>query len=390
MNVCIFVPSRPGAKSAPESDDGSITIALSGPAQRLAAEHRTRPSNDNQTIKNWRHERHLNQAYFCRQTIRSTGSSLHAKSTARKRNSFMTGKAKATFWNQLSGELYNNLLTNTLDRFREPGGTNNRFAVWDPFEKSMRYYRILLYSAALQEKEEFFKSYQKIRKSDLGRPVSVHVKGIDVNFDYLFSVQEYLFASEVLNRKDIRHVVEIGTGFGRTSHTFLELAPSIERYTIIDFPEILKLCHTYLQAVCPDLLHKVEFIDKDMQDIWGALQPDFVVTIDCFQEVPPNAIRNYMDNLIRNANYFYCKAMTGKYDPASVGLDNVRKEALDEVYSLGLYREVVDHFDEEGLAVGRRNFANAYLPGPDWEVVKEAPSCPFHFYQHVLYRRIEV
>jgi hypothetical protein len=39
----------------------------------MAAEHRTRLTNDNRTIKNWRHDQHLNQAYFCRKTVRSPG-----------------------------------------------------------------------------------------------------------------------------------------------------------------------------------------------------------------------------------------------------------------------------------------------------------------------------
>jgi type I restriction enzyme M protein len=67
------MPLRPEAKPAPGSEDGSITITLSGPTRRSAAQHRTRLTNENRTIKNWRHDQHLNQAYFCRKTVRSPG-----------------------------------------------------------------------------------------------------------------------------------------------------------------------------------------------------------------------------------------------------------------------------------------------------------------------------
>jgi hypothetical protein len=49
----------------------------------MAAEHRTRLTNDNRTIKNWRHDQHLNQAYFCRKTVRSPGTTSISQSKDR-------------------------------------------------------------------------------------------------------------------------------------------------------------------------------------------------------------------------------------------------------------------------------------------------------------------
>lgn len=67
------MPSRPEVKHAPESGGGSTAITLTAHIRRSAAEHRTRHTNENRKTKNWRHDQNLNQAYFCRQTVRSPG-----------------------------------------------------------------------------------------------------------------------------------------------------------------------------------------------------------------------------------------------------------------------------------------------------------------------------
>jgi putative sugar O-methyltransferase len=103
--------------------------------------------------------------------------------------------------------------------------------------------------------------------------------------------------------KGIRHVIELGAGFGRTAHVLLSVYPFIERYQIVDLPETLALSRVYLLKVLPDaLIDKVEFVDaaavEDFQ--WrsnGNSTPDLAIQIDGLQEMEKSTIDFYYRNI---------------------------------------------------------------------------------------------
>ena len=55
--------------------------------------------------------------------------------------------------------------------FRRPGGANNRLAAWDPFDKTMRYFKFLLYTAAERQPERSLRFIARSGRWILGSPL---------------------------------------------------------------------------------------------------------------------------------------------------------------------------------------------------------------------------
>jgi hypothetical protein len=300
----------------------------------------------------------------------------------------------SNLWSNITSTLFSNIDDDFVNSFRIPGGVNARLAAWDPYDKSMRYYKFLLYNTACGKTFEFFETYKKIKDVNVGQPVSVNIGGCDINIDHLFAVEEALFIRGAL-KSEIKSVIEIGAGFGRTCQTLLSIEPSIQSYTIIDLPEVLNLSKLYLKKAMPELIDKVEFIDC-RSGLFKERTADLAINIDSFQEMMPAVIDGYMMDVISNCHLFYCKNPTGKYSPDTVGLQNINPEQLTDVYALGYCREVFDLFDEKALGMAAQNYLAAYLPPPpkkhaarggQWRLVADEAMVMFPYLHHALYRR---
>ena len=288
--------------------------------------------------------------------------------------------------------MFSNIDDDFVNSFRTPGGANARLAAWDPYDESMRYYKFLLYNTARSKSSEFFEAYRKIENVNIGKPVSVNIGGCDINIDHLFAVEEALFIRSALGG-DIKSVVEIGAGFGRTCQTLLSIDPSIEVYTIIDLPEVLNLSKLYLKKTIPELIYKVQFIDCK-SGVPKGMAADLAINIDSFQEMTPVTIDGYMKNVISACKAFYCKNPTVKYLPSTVGLHNINQEQLADVYALGYCRKIFDLFNENALNRAAQDYLIAYLPplemsdgGGQWRLVADEAMVMFPYLHHALYRR---
>ena len=155
----------------------------------------------------------------------------------------------SNLWTNITSTQFQNIDDDFVNQFRIPGGPNARLAAWDPYDKSMRYYKFLLYNSARGKNLEFFKAYKKIKNVNVGQPPSVNVGGCNINIDHLFAVEEALFIRGALY-SEIKSVVEIGAGFGRTCQALLGIEPAIQIYTIIDLPEIHHRGFT-VKDICP-------------------------------------------------------------------------------------------------------------------------------------------
>ncbi len=290
-------------------------------------------------------------------------------------------------WTELSNSLFQSIDPSALDDFRAPGGINRRLAAWDPQDRSLRYYKFLLFRVARQKSPAFYDLYRRLGPVDVGRPVSVSVEGCAINIDHLFAVEEFEFLSRATDIGTLRTVLEIGAGFGRTAQALLMLTPAIERYVIIDLPEVLRLSRLYLKHILPPkVFAKLSFVNA-LDGIVDVVTPDLVINIDSFQEMPPETIAQYMRAPIAGARAFYCKNPIGKYDPASVGIEVRDPAALADVFSLGRCTDVIDIFDEAALTGARQRYVDAYRPGANWDAVAESPMEMFPYLHHVLYRR---
>lgn len=288
-------------------------------------------------------------------------------------------------WNSLSGSLFANVDDAFIAEFRRPGGANNRLAAWDPFDRTMRYFMFLLFNACKRQPDLFFDHYKALGNTSIGNPVTVRVRGLDINIDHLFSIEEFMFVDRAVEMSEIKTVVEIGAGFGRTCHAFMALAPSIERYMIVDLPNVLELSRRVLQRVLPNEFSRITFIDATNVSGWKGLESDLAMNIDSFQEMPPATIDAYCDGIIRNAGYVYIKNPIGKYSPESIGITADGRTKFHDVFSLGYCRDIVEIFDDACLAAARKKYLDAYRPAPTWRTVASEPLDMFPYLHHVLY-----
>jgi putative sugar O-methyltransferase len=293
----------------------------------------------------------------------------------------------SNLWKSLCAEQFANTDDAFLETFRRPGGANNRLAAWDPLDKTSRYFKFLLYAAAERQPARFFELYRALGNVELGQPVDVKLRSCAINIDYFLSIDEFLFLESAVDVQSVRSIVEIGAGFGRTCHTFLALcnAGQLKQYTIIDLPQILALSRRALAKLVPQHFSKVRFIDATDESSWKGLTADLAINIDSFQEMPPSTIGSYMKRVISNCGRFYVKNPIAKYDPQAIGLDDVDREKLQDVLSLGYCREVVDIFDDAALARTRPAYLEAYRPAAGWRLVADRPAEMFPYYHHAIY-----
>jgi hypothetical protein len=291
-------------------------------------------------------------------------------------------------WKSLCEETFAGVDDAFLEGFRRPGGPNNRLAAWDPLDKSMRYFKFLLYAAAKRQPERFFSLYRALGNVDLGQPIAVSLHSCAINIDYLLSVDEFLFVETAPDFQSVQSIVEIGAGFGRTCHTFLALsAPGqVQQYTIVDLPEILELSRRALAKLIPEHFGKVRFVDATKESDWRGIAADLAINIDSFQEMPPATIDAYMKHLVSGCRLFYVKNPIAKYDPDSIGIRAGSSKKMQDVLSLGYCRNVIDIFNDAALASARATYLEAYRPAA-WQLVGDRALEIFPYYHHALYRR---
>lgn len=295
-------------------------------------------------------------------------------------------------WQKLTEEEFLRVDDEFLGTFRAPG-SKNRFVAWDPFERSSRYFKFLLFTTAQQQSPRFFEAYRKLQHRELGRPLTVRCGGCDIDADYLAAVEEWEFLLDARALDGTRTIVEIGAGFGRTCHTLVTLCPEIEEYIIVDLEPMLRLSRAYLQRVVPGA--NIRFISNDDVKALETLSPDLAINIDSFQEMPPAIITFYMTQVVQRAARFYCKNPVGKYSPGAVGRPDLSAAQLMDVFHLGYRQDVVDIFNDEELSAARAAFLTAYCPPParcgsteePYSVARSKIMDLFPYFLHVLYTR---
>jgi putative sugar O-methyltransferase len=295
----------------------------------------------------------------------------------------------STLWKSLCAGQFAKADDEFLEIFRRPGGANNRLAAWDPADKTTRYFKFMLYTAAERQPERFFTLYRSLGKVDIGQPVAVTLRSCKINIDYFLALDEFLFLESSADLRSIRTVIEIGAGFGRTCHTLFALcaAEQLDHYTIIDLPQVLELSRRALAKLIPQHYDRVRFIDATDERNWHDVSADLIINIDSFQEMPPATIDSYMERLISNCRIFYSKNPIAKYDPKNVGLEAPDLHRLQDVLSLGYCRDVIDIFDDAALEKARPVYIDAYRPASSWQLVADRPMDLFPYYHHSLYRR---
>jgi hypothetical protein len=200
----------------------------------------------------------------------------------------------------------------------------------------------------------------------------------------MLSVEEVLFIEREL--AGFASVCEIGAGFGRTCHAVMCTQPKLSRYTIIDLPECLSLSRRYLKRVLPpEAYRKLVFLTAEQAA--EAPAHDLFININSMAEMDREVVQNYFQLIDRNARWFYTKNTVGKYSPESVGIVDGNQAEIKSAMATGVLTEVVDIFDDAALREARLRYESRMRPSESWKLVRSAPSLPWMYYQHALYRR---
>lgn len=168
---------------------------------------------------------------------------------------------------------------------------------------------------------------QRLSEPREGNPPEVMRDGRLISQDLANSVLEYeAILHPGLDRREVRTILELGPGYGRTAYVFLTLQPRC-RYILVDIPPALYVAQRYLSAVFKDrtVFPFRSFDDyEDIRDEFQAadiifLTPnqlellpdksiDLFVNISSFHEMRMDQIRYYFSEIDRlTRRYFYLK-----------------------------------------------------------------------------------
>lgn len=159
-----------------------------------------------------------------------------------------------------------------------------------------------------------------------GNPPSVKLNGRNISQDLANSVLEfYSVAKGLPDIKQIKTIIEIGGGYGRTAYVFLRMLPEVG-YLMVDIPPALYIAERYLAGQFPDRKifpyrpftnfadvaaefkeSNLAFIMPDQLALLPDNMTDLFLAIDCLHEMRPEQIQNYFTMIDRLSSYLYQK-----------------------------------------------------------------------------------
>jgi len=160
-----------------------------------------------------------------------------------------------------------------------------------------------------------------------GNPLDVKRNGKLISQDLANSLIEYkAILHPDLDRREVRTILELGPGYGRTAHVFLTLQPGC-RYILVDIPPALFVAQRYLTAIFPermifgfrpfeeyaDIQEEFEnadilFLTPNQMELLPNKSVDLFINISSLHEMRMDQIRYYFGEIERlTAKYFYFK-----------------------------------------------------------------------------------
>ncbi|MFC6881618.1 MULTISPECIES: putative sugar O-methyltransferase [Actinomadura] len=267
------------------------------------------------------------------------------------------------------------------------GRPNHKIAIWNPEANGIRYLKTLVYNLASGLGPAEWEKLRRIRNREVGDPFTVTYDGESVCLDYLQAVLELGFVEKGLDLAGAA-VLEIGAGYGRTCHTLLS-NHDLASYHIVDLPNTLGLCRSYLRAVLDEeRFDRITFVTVDeVEDALGARRFDLAVNINSFTEMPPGTVRDYLALIDRRCDAFYVKNPVGKYMDKSLDGHTQGDEVVRMAMETGPLRKVVDINDSRAVEAAVPDFIEAYRPGGAWTCAADGWPVPWTYFWQALYRR---
>jgi putative sugar O-methyltransferase len=166
-----------------------------------------------------------------------------------------------------------------------------------------------------------------LEEPDEGNPPSLYWGGRKISQDLANSILEFSsIVGSGVNVAEIRTVMELGAGYGRTGYVFERLLPSI-KYVVVDIPPALYISQRYLSSQFPEKRvfpfrpfenyaeikeeyerAQIAFLLPQQLDALPAASVDLFVNISSFHEMRPEQIRYYFRHVQRlTRGYLYLK-----------------------------------------------------------------------------------
>jgi putative sugar O-methyltransferase len=191
-------------------------------------------------------------------------------------------------------------------------------------QKSYRYFVLLLWAYARKVDDRGY--LDRLEEPQEGNPLVVSCNGQRASQDLANAVLEYYSMAEAVRFEEMRRVLEIGAGYGRTAYVIMALNPHV-RYTIVDIPPALWVAQRYLSSVFPGRkvfrvrdFESYDAVRDDMEDAsLVCLLPhqlpllpqghfDLSLNISSFAEMQKSQVDGYFRELDRLTDgFFYTK-----------------------------------------------------------------------------------
>jgi len=177
------------------------------------------------------------------------------------------------------------------------------------------------------EKNDTDGNLKKLHEPLEGNPLEVLRDGQLISQDLANSLIEYeAILHPDLDRREVRTVLELGPGYGRTAHVFLTLQPGC-RYILVDIPPALYVAQRYLTAIFPerkvfgfrpfeefsDVQEEYDnadiiFLTPNQLELLPDKSVDLFINISSLHEMRMDQIRYYFGEIERlTRKYFYFK-----------------------------------------------------------------------------------
>ncbi len=206
-------------------------------------------------------------------------------------------------------------------------------AIFSPRHKLLKRKHTIYYNMltnllwAYVEKNDDDRNLERLSEPLEGNPLRVTRNGRLISQDLANSLLEYeAILHPDLDRREVRTILELGPGYGRTAYVFLELQPNC-RYILVDIPPALYVAQRYLANVFAERkifgfrpfddfasvrgeLEDAEiiFLTPNQLELMPDKSVDLFVNISSLHEMRMDQIRYYFLEIERlTRKYFYFK-----------------------------------------------------------------------------------
>ena len=197
-----------------------------------------------------------------------------------------------------------------------------------------------------------------IEEPAIGNPIEIRRNGRPISQDLANSIREYhtILSLELALASRYKRIAELGAGYGRLGHVFLE--DGYSAYHIFDIPPALHVSQWYLSRLYPnrkifkfrhfDSFEEIReelsncdiaFFTPNQMEFFPESYFDVFLTISTLPEMAPAQVQNYLKMMSKlTSRFVYLKQWADWFNPADQVRYRKQDFALDSAWDLRLDR----------------------------------------------------